>query len=600
MPPFKQIARRTTRHQIHESGEIIPEAMLNDEFSRMLILSNDYEGRRIIRFNFSSHEFKPITTFDPATVLIEGSIDYKQGEESSLVAVFSEDVTLYDDETNEKVEVVPKLVRNQFNYSDKGLQTLDPRSRDRIMETEPPATATFSANSSPGTIYDAYINQNKKPVYEIETYPTTLNPNVNRLASVAERMVIQNLYDHLLQDFKYYEDPADDVRGQIGCLLPLWKFTSELTKYLSVTNLCWHPQYSDLFAVTFGSFTFSKEGEGAILLYSLKNPSYPTYCFPTDCAVMSVDIHRKFPNYVCAGFCDGGVAFYNLCHNTRNPEKRSERGVHNMHIAQMQWDHDLTDNLLSFYSISPDGVIVKWTSVKNGLKHHVLVTLDISDFVETSMTEMKAGIFGSGITFDFHATQKHLYLVGTEMGHAHICSRTHSAEALQTFDAHHSSIYKIAWNRFHPKVFITCSEDWTVKIWENVGIICKPLLVFDLGSQVYDVEWAPFSSTVFAAVTANGEVILYDIAVDKNEPLCVQVVVFLKNTRIMHLAFNQLYPILLVGDDRGEVTCLKLSPNLRKGPKDKKLHVPTDKKDKDTLEITRLDDILATVREKSG
>jgi dynein intermediate chain 1 len=34
------------------------------------------------------------------------------------------------------------------------------------------------------------------------------------------------------------------------------------------------------------------------------------------------------------------------------------------------------------------------------------------------------------------------------------------------------------------------------------------------------------------------------------------------------IAFNPKHPILLVGDDRGCVTSLKLSPNLRKGTND--------------------------------
>lgn len=36
--------------------------------------------------------------------------------------------------------------------------------------------------------------------------------------------------------------------------------------------------------------------------------------------------------------------------------------------------------------------------------------------------------------------------------------------------------------------------------------------------------------------------------------------------KLTHLAFNPSMPTLIVGDDRGAVTYLKLSPNLRKGP----------------------------------
>ena len=35
-----------------------------------------------------------------------------------------------------------------------------------------------------------------------------------------------------------------------------------------------------------------------------------------------------------------------------------------------------------------------------------------------------------------------------------------------------------------------------------------------------------------------------------------------KNTKLTHVAFNPIHPVLIVGDDRGTVLCLKLSPNL--------------------------------------
>jgi dynein intermediate chain 1 len=85
---------------------------------------------------------------------------------------------------------------------------------------------------------------------------------------------------------------------------------------------------------------------------------------------------------------------------------------------------------------------------------------------------------------------------------------------------------------------------------------------FDLGNAAGDVAWAPYSSTVFAAVTSDGKVHVFDLAQNKNEPLCEQKVV--KRAKLTHISFNSIEPILLVGDDRGGVNSLKLSPNLRK------------------------------------
>ena len=37
-----------------------------------------------------------------------------------------------------------------------------------------------------------------------------------------------------------------------------------------------------------------------------------------------------------------------------------------------------------------------------------------------------------------------------------------------------------------------------------------------------------------------------------------------KKAKLTKIVFNPRWPIILVGDDKGMVTCLKLSPNLRK------------------------------------
>ena len=56
---------------------------------------------------------------------------------------------------------------------------------------------------------------------------------------VTERMVNQNTYDDIAQDFSYFEDASDEFRDQEGTLLPLWKFSYDKSKRLAVTSVCW-------------------------------------------------------------------------------------------------------------------------------------------------------------------------------------------------------------------------------------------------------------------------------------------------------------------------------------------------------------------------
>ena len=77
-----------------------------------------------------------------------------------------------------------------------------------------------------------------------------------------------------------------------------------------------------------------------------------------------------------------------------------------------------------------------------------------------------------------------------------------------------------------------------------------------------DVAWAPYSSTVFSAVTDEGRVQVWDLHVDKHANLCDQKVV--KKAKCTHVAFNPRLPIILTSESAGGVMSLKLSPNLRR------------------------------------
>lgn len=65
-------------------------------------------------------------------------------------------------------------------------------------------------------------------------------------------------------------------------------------------------------------------------------------------------------------------------------------------------------------------------------------------------------------------------------------------------------VYSVKWNLIHTNVFLSASADWNVRLWD--GNRAAPVISFDLGSPVGDVAWAPYSATVFAAVTDDGKV----------------------------------------------------------------------------------------------
>ncbi|VDO13688.1 unnamed protein product [Rodentolepis nana] len=465
-----------------------------------------------------------------------------------MVEKGSEDDTL-DEEIGENLgketfdDTGKKLV-NQFNFCEHSSQTYTsvPKVMEFGCQTEPPARNTFSGNVTQWGIYDFYrdVAANK-----VEGLSGFLKP-----LKTIERMINQNTFDDVLQDFAYFEDLADDFRDSMGTLLPLWKFSYEKAKKMTVTSLCWSPQYSDLFAVGLGSEDLVKHGGGLICFYSLKNPSYPEYIFRTESEVLCLDIHPEYPFLICVGFYDGAVGVYKLNQQKLGPLYLStvNSNKNTDPVWQVKWLQSVDQPNLEFYSISSDGRISSWNIVKDDIVCYDILQMKTPKENSEELGNVEVFSHESGTALAFHRKNTEIFLIATEDGLVHKCSRIYGPDYLSTFRAHSMAVYKLSWNYFHEDIFITCSADWTVKIWHQDKK--DPLFIFDLGSPVGDVAWAPYSSTVFAAVTNDGHAHIYDLNVNKYAPLCHQLIVKKKNSKLTQVAFNPVRPVIICGGDR--------------------------------------------------
>lgn len=93
---------------------------------------------------------------------------------------------------------------------------------------------------------------------------------------------------------------------------------------------------------------------------------------------------------------------------------------------------------------------------------------------------------GCGTAFDFHKQKNYLFLVGTEEGKVHVCSKAYTSHFIDSIDAHNMAVYKVSWNHYHPKIYITCSADWNVKIWEMGGKVDKNADGSEVASRYVD------------------------------------------------------------------------------------------------------------------
>uniref|UniRef100_A0A0C9RDK3 DYI2_0 protein n=1 Tax=Fopius arisanus TaxID=64838 RepID=A0A0C9RDK3_9HYME len=294
----------------------LTEAELQEEIARVLTVQDTRVPDALVEWSWKNMEFvrlpnppNIITVFDvPGTLLSRDSEEaktqlgssYQAPEEIAETRVEEENVEAKEEDEDEgeepdddeeakqdgggEVEAVadgdepkkPIKVPNQFNFCERGALTYINPVRDMSTQTVPPPTASFNSHVFQWTIYDEYQEDYAAQQQEKEKDRKSLMPGqkkdegkkkaqaealaVNQkmlqAAKTLERMVNQNIFDEIAQDYRYWNDPSDEFKDGEGSLLPLWKFQYEKVKKHDVTSMCFNAKYYDLFAVSFGTCEF--------------------------------------------------------------------------------------------------------------------------------------------------------------------------------------------------------------------------------------------------------------------------------------------------------------------------------------------------------
>lgn len=234
---------------------------------------------------------------------------------------------------------------------------------------------------------------------------------------------------------------------------------------------------------------------------------------------MCIDFNEKQPALLAVGCYDGTVMVFDIRLKGNNKPiycSTVRTCKHTDPVWEVSWENDEAAKNLSFYSISSDGRVTNWNLMKNKLEAEEVIKLKlvIDQDKELANDKKEAFLYGlaGGMCFDFNkqSDKSHLFLVGTEEGKIHLCSKAYSGQYLETYEGHYLAVYAVKWNPYHPRVFVSCSADWTIRLWDSE--ITRPIVTFDLQSPIGDIQWAPYSSTVFAAVTSAGFLYVYDLS----------------------------------------------------------------------------------------
>ena len=489
----EDIFTEPTKRIIRPENQLsLTEEQLKEEITRVLTGDDPNVPKNITKYNFKERCYKldPPGLSDHMAVhfSLEGNSLHIESKE------FKAQQARMEEEGNDasKGNELADKNKNHFNFSDRAAQTYNNPMKTRGVSTEPPQVTQYNSCVTQWQIYDSYLSEYMISTMEHERPGNGDRKNIrfeDRLAiftddegnkekdimqsdnmasslRIMERLVNQNSQDEIYQDFKYWEDASDQFREGEGSLLPLWRFATDRTKRKQVTSICWNPKYSDLFAVGYGSYDFLRQNTGMICCYSMKNTSFPEYIFSTESGVMCLDFHPQLPSLLAVGCYDGNVMVFNVNNGSTKAIYSSSirTGKHNDPVWQVHWQKEELGKELNFYSISSDGRVANWSMSKNELKMEPVMHLKIMNPSKDEPDEASLSGLAAGCCFDFSEKQKHLFVVGTEEGNIHKCSKAYSGQYLETYEGHHMAVYSVKWNPFHENIFISCSADWTVKV----------------------------------------------------------------------------------------------------------------------------------------
>ncbi|KAK4323119.1 hypothetical protein Pmani_006171 [Petrolisthes manimaculis] len=414
---------------------------------------------------------------------------------------------------------------------------------------------------------------------------------LGRAVKVVERMVTQNIYDDISQDFRYWEDGSDEFRPLEGSLLPLWKFHHDRSRCLVLADVCWSPHYTDLFAAAYSPViddeveveVIDDEVEVEVVVAEVEveviddEVEVEVIDDEVEVEVIDDEVEVEHKSVVAGGWSDGTVVMYDVRSPATLPLtilSTTLTGKHLLGVAQVYWLDTGSGEDLCLYSVALDGRVTQWLLHTTNLLHSDLLTFpstspppSLHHFTRIPPQE-QISLEGIGTCLAFRPGDNETLLVGVDTGAVFEVSTHATTHALTRYSAHTACVRAVAWNTHHTLTFLSCSLDWTIKVWFQGQL--SPLIVLDVGGAVAAASWSPYNSSVLVAVTEEGRVAVYDLSVRRCRPLCVQSLVQRRRVAASCVAFCPFHPIILVGGEKGNLLSLKLSPNLRRVHKDAK------------------------------
>ncbi|XP_033160418.1 WD repeat-containing protein 78 [Drosophila mauritiana] len=276
----------------------------------------------------------------------------------------------------------------------------------------------------------------------------------------------------------------------------------------------------DILAVAYGLYSFSSQHvptSGSVFLWSIKNPGEPERANYYDVPVTAISFSPFLPSLLAIGLYDGSVEVRDVSSLQDTPVAVSQRSTSpgSSPVVAIRWikqvsDDDHETDIDPFLSLSQDGSVTRFRIIKSpfllGFTQMILERVEGHPegiFVHpSSRIPCESNRHPQGLSITTHPLHKDIYYVLTDEGCIHKCSINYQHQYLEVLRCHDGGVTVMEFSPWSPKLFLTCGNDWFVRIW--IDGITRPLLeLLDEMTPVHWAKWSPTHSTII--VTVNRE-----------------------------------------------------------------------------------------------
>ncbi|XP_022824975.1 cytoplasmic dynein 1 intermediate chain isoform X2 [Spodoptera litura] len=281
-----------------------------------------------------------------------------------------------------------------------------------------------------------------------------------------------------------------------------------------VTCADWSAAHPELLLASYhNSDDAPHDPDGVCLVWNTKfKKSTPEDIFHCQSPVMSATFARFHPNLILGGTYSGQIVLWDNRVQKRTPIQRTP-------LSSLAHTHPVyclsvvgSQNAHNLISVSTDGRMCSWSL---DMLSQPQETLDLQHRQSKAVAVTSMG-FPHGDVNNF--------VLGSEDGNIYTgCLYGQRAGVTEMVEGHAGPITGVSCHAAAGSVdlshlYLTCSMDWSVKLWtqkEN-----KALYSFeDSGDYVVDVRWSPTHPALFAAADASGRIDLWNLNRDTEVPV---------------------------------------------------------------------------------